>query len=51
MPTVSQSEISFNRKEITTESTQVRHHEAWNKGKVAVAQQAVIVIATLGPVL
>jgi hypothetical protein len=24
---------SFNRKEITMESTQVRHHDAWNKGK------------------
>jgi hypothetical protein len=33
------SEISFNRKEITMESTQVRHHEAWNKGKL-VGQKA-----------
>jgi integrase len=33
------SEISFNRKEITMESTQVHHHDAWNKGKL-VGQKA-----------
>ena len=30
---------SFNREEITMESTQIRHHDAWNKGKL-VGQKA-----------